>query len=114
MSGVTGGRPERFGLAQVADALRESGGLIGQAGELLGVDRRTVRRYLQRHPQLRALRERLVGEGYDALSSTPAPEREGPESESESEAPEEASGYAVGQAREWIRALNKKPKLRGG
>jgi hypothetical protein len=108
MTGVMGGRPERFAPAQVADALRESGGLIGQAGEVLGVDRRTVRRYLQRHPQLRALRERLVGAGYDALSS--APEREGPEAG----AHEEASGYAVEQAREWIRALNKKPKLRGG
>jgi hypothetical protein len=48
-----GGRPEKFTPEQVIAALRESAGVMLPAATKLGVDRSTVWKYCQRHPEIK-------------------------------------------------------------
>jgi len=75
------GRPRKYDRAQVVAAVRQTRGNATAAARLLGCDRVTVWRYLQRAPG----RLRVV-------DGTPP------------------SGGAVEQAREWIRQVNANKK----
>ena len=48
------GKP-RFTVRRVADALRQTAGIKTAAAELLGCDRSTITRYINRHPKLQAI-----------------------------------------------------------
>lgn len=47
------GRPERFTVAEVCEAIRAAEGLALQAGKALGCDARTIRDYAKRYATVR-------------------------------------------------------------
>ena len=58
------GRPPRWGEAQYETALLTTQGHIGRAAALLGCGRRSVERYLRRHPEMRPVLEVRTGRSW--------------------------------------------------
>lgn len=65
---MAGGRPRRYSAHEVAEALQATGGNATAAARLLGCDRVTVWRYLQRQQAKKRTRVR-VGEDVPAAPS---------------------------------------------
>lgn len=65
---MAGGRPRRYSAQEVAEALRATGGNATAAARLLGCDRVTVWRYVQRQQAKKRTRVR-VGEHVPAAAS---------------------------------------------
>ena len=58
------GKP-RFTVRRVADALRHTAGIKTAAAELLGCDRSTITRYINRHPKLQVLEAEIADRTVD-------------------------------------------------
>lgn len=59
------GRPPKVSVAQIAEALGKTGGLIGISAQLLKVERRTVERYLTKYASLRTVRDQAKESALD-------------------------------------------------
>lgn len=55
-TGVGPGKPEQFTVEEVAIALKAAGGIASTAAEKLGCNHSTISRYIERHPELQAVR----------------------------------------------------------
>src|SRR5262245_31152167 len=62
-------RPERFTVDEVAEALSSSKGIIAAAAAKLGTSRQTVYEYVQRHPELAAVRSEATDATLDFAES---------------------------------------------
>lgn len=51
---------EKRSIKQVRDALRKSGGILSVAAQNLNICRKTMQRYIARHPELEAVRDECV------------------------------------------------------
>jgi len=70
------GRKPLYTVEQVAEAIKASRGILTVASRRLGIDRRTIARYIERHPELRTVQveatDRIVdlaeGKLYQAIN----------------------------------------------
>lgn len=62
-------KPRRYTVDQIARALRKTAGITSAAAQSLKCDPETVRRYIQRYPQLREVLEEIVERNIDLAES---------------------------------------------